>query len=440
MSRAIGMYINANYYPLFVTFLNSVKYFGIDAKLKVYDYAGLNHLLREHCKQTCELIPIDAAAIIKSLPIDWWYFRGAAFKGLIAGLHLMDDIEILIDVDTVVLSDLENIFAATERGKWVATKEFPLDVRKEEYPALSAEFKRLLGYDLLPVYDVYNSGLVGFNKHAHRELIDNWTKCLKNKILYEAESLNNDQNMISHVVQAMKLPIECLDIEEWMPIHHRHQGVTVGFEDGKIAAYREGKRLKFYHYTGSVGLNNDQMVGRFFHATQDYMYNIDTTWPKTAGRTHDEITQYWDDLWEKKWGNAAHFLAKFFYDKGPIRCPKVYNYKFRTKVALLLNRTKSLNLKATSKEVYAVALAYDYITLLGYRWVWTKGDDWIAPILQLLVEGDIYAGVKTISWNNFSTDVTLTDARQPNSMQWNEVFTKRTNIEELNGVFIVIKA
>src|SRR5579864_8876874 len=105
--RAIGVYADLNYLPSLAALMNSILHFQVQARIKVYDFSGLPHMVRSYLARYACLVDPPRPAFGDRYLEDWNY-RPRILK------DCLDPLEVQVDSDTVVLSDLETAFAEME--------------------------------------------------------------------------------------------------------------------------------------------------------------------------------------------------------------------------------------------------------------------------------------------------------------------------------------
>jgi hypothetical protein len=430
--RAVGLFADAVYYPSLVAVINSILYYGVDARIKFYDFHGLPHLLKTYLSGYAEVVAVPETLFSKEY-YDQFYFRPRILNAVGIEEH-----EILIDVDTVVLSDLEDIFREVEKGRVVVLKEWDYlhaDARDahRDVPEDSAYiYRRVIkqpdAFQDLPEDSIfhrilkhpeaykdglriYNGGLLGFNRKAHEFIIDLWAQSTRQHDYLKNTFFVNDQNNLSLILASLRkedrIALRELPKDLWMQTWstHREPRKLLGFEDGRVALYNgaTGRRMKFYHYTGDI-VAPVEASGKQRSAPVRFNYLLsDAGLPEDFTRA--EMIAAWHDVWRRRHETPAGELPMFFYNAGPLRVPQCMDSSWRESLARILRSTESdAAIQKDSRETWALALAYDYIDYCGYR-----GLDlgWLAGPLSLLLDADaIKTGERTISWDG-ATDVAI---------------------------------
>lgn len=404
--RAVGLFSDLAYYPALCAVINSLLHFKVQARIKVYDFNGLPHLVRSYLARHAEVVQ-PPAAILGDHYLEHWNYRPRFLAA--AGI---DPCELLLDVDTVVLSDLEEAFREIEAGKVVAVREwdyvYPDSNREWDYrdlPADSIYHRRLAHPEIykesLPIY---NGGLLGFNRERHGFLIDLWQEPTRHYDLLERTFFALDQHSLSLILASLqregKVAIHELPPDLWMQTwgRHREPRKLLAFEAGSLALYHgdigdpgdRTRRMRYYHYTGDI-LAPPEIIGRDARIPVRFSYLVsDLGLP--PGVTQGQMVESWHHVWRHRHQTPAGELPRFFYDLGPLRAPKCMDPSWRESLARLLGRDKN------SREVWALAFVYDYVDYCGYR---TGDMGWLArPLKELLGSVSPGIGERTIAWES----------------------------------------
>lgn len=408
--RALGLFSDLTYFPSLVAVINSILHFRVRARIKVYDFLGLPHLVRTYLARHAEVVR-PPAAIFGDRYREHWNYRSRFLAA--AGI---DPCELLLDADTVVLCDLEEAFREIERGKLVAAREwvYPDPVWQRGYtyrelPADSVFHRRLAHPEIwregLPIF---NGGLLGFNREAHGAVLDLWREATYHHEQLEGTFFVLDQNSLALIVASLRregrIAVHELPAELWMPTWERHREPRklLAFEDGSPVLYSgdRGRRMRFYHYTGDIvappALGGERMATVRFSSLVS-----DVGLPE--GLTREALRQAWDEVWRDRHQSPAGELPGYFYALGPLRAPRCLDPSWRKLLARLLARPElgppgGAPADRDAREVWALALAYDYLDGGGYR----AGDlGWLGkPLAALLGEELGRGGARSIGWES----------------------------------------
>ncbi|HEY7214700.1 MAG TPA: hypothetical protein VIC28_08720 [Thermoanaerobaculia bacterium] len=399
--RAIGLFSDLAYYPALVAAINSILHFRVRARIKVYDFNGLPHLARSYLARWAEVVP-PPPEILGDHYREHWFYRPRFLAA--AGI---DPYELVLDADTVVLADLEEAFREIESGRVVAVREreyvHPDSLREWDDRDLPAEsiFHRLLAhpeiYKESPL-PIYNGGLLGFNREQHRFLIDLWRRTTACYDQLHGTFFALDQHSLSLLLASLRregrIALHELPPELWMQTwaRHREPRKLLAFEAGSPALYNGdlSRRMRFYHYTGDI-VAPPELIGRDDPIPVRFGALV-TDLGLPSGVTQRQMRESWHHVWRHRHHSPAGELPMFFYDLGPLRAPQCMDPAWRESLARLLGSPDE-----DSREVWALAFAYDYIEYLGYA----AGDlGWLAPALRSLGADLARPGERTIAWES----------------------------------------
>jgi len=421
MARAVGIFCNTYYFPVAVPILNSFFYNDVQARIKVYDHSGLNHLLRTYLNKFVDVVSLSRP----SVRTDTW-LHGCKFRPTMIAQVGFDDVELFLDTDMVALNNLEWPLHQIESGKFVCSVEWTWGPGKLEETTVDRWIK-IVGVPPPRKFDVCNGGLLGFNFSKHYPLACKWARVCNDGPIYKRQPFVNDQMVISGILESLKIEKENLPRRYWMTTWQGHNTPPklLGFnKQGKIGLYdsETGKPVQLYHYTGGIGaeVNGQLTTMRYYHARGESI----TERPELA----QDQKIAWKNLWEGRYRSPVAILADYMRDAGPLTVPKVFSADFRAKIAALL---LELQCGSLDKKVYAVCLAYDYLTLLDYR---LGGECWLEKPLRALLGTEIYQGTRVLKWQA-PADITLSFGEAKGSPWMGDVFTES---EHLNGVNIQV--
>lgn len=423
MARAIGTFCNNHYFPIIVPFLNSLFYNDVQARIKVYDHSGLNHLLRTYLAKFVDVIELSD----KSVKNQKWLI-GCMFRPVMLAQLGFDDAELFLDADMVVLSDLEWPLKLIESGKFVCSTEWIWGPDKINANVVR-HWRKIVGTAPPHKFDVANGGLLGFNFSRHYQLAKKWARICRDKPIYRKEPFNNDQMVISGLLESLKIDREKLPQRYWMTTWqiHSEPPKTLGFnEQSKIRLYdtASGKPIQIYHYTGGIDqeIDGTKKTIRYYHSRGESILEP----PKLAS----EHIAAWKNLWEGRYRSPAGLVADYLRDAGPVAVPKIFSVEFRDKMGVLLQELEGTRIE---RRVYAACLAYDYLTLLDYR---LGNGCWLERPLRVLLGDRVHRGAKVLRWEK-PADVTLSFGKPVGGFIWTgDAFSKPGHVEHLNGINI----
>jgi hypothetical protein len=450
-SRAIGLFSDLAYYPALVAVINSILHFQVQARIKVYDFNGLPHLVRSYLSCYAQVIP-PPPEILGDHYHEYWFYRPRFLAA--AGI---DPYELLLDVDTVVLSDLEEAFLEIEAGRAVVVREWdyvhPDSQREFDYRDLPPDsvYHRLLAHpeiykESLPIY---NGGLLGFNREKHRFLLDLWRAPTAHHDQLHGTFFALDQHSLSLILASLRregtISVAELPPDLWMQTwaRHREPKKLLSFEAGSVALYNgdRTRRMRFYHHTGDI-LAPPEIVGGDAKIPVRFTYLVsDAGLP--PGVTQPQMEASWHHVWRRRHETPAGELPLFFYNLGPLRVPRCMQPSWRELLARLLARLPGgppgvRTPDKDSREVWALAFAYDYIDYCGYR---AADMGWLTPPLEILLGADLPpAGERTVAWESDADVVIGFRSRNETCRQWTggEPGAGARQSEHHRGVFLDI--
>ena len=451
--RAIGVCIDLNYLPSLAALMNSILHFQVQARIKVYDFSGLPHIARSYLARYASLVAPPRAAFGDR------YFEEMNYRPRIIKDYL-DPLELQVDSDAVVLSDLETAFAEMEKGNLVVLREWEYDhhvpdpksrdARRRELPSTSV-FHRILRYpelhhDGLPIY---NGGLLGWNRDQHRIVLGYWDETTRDHHNLEGTFFGGDQNKLALVIASLqregRVRLFELPKQKWMQTwdDHRQPRKFVGFENGRIALYNGStdEKMHFYHHTGDITAPASIVGQDGVHPVRFNAFVSDFGLPE--GLSAQQMKDSWNYVWRERHQSPAGELPMHFYRMGPVRAPNCLDGEWRTSLARLLARSAGISgAHKDSKETWALALAHDYIDYCGYG---AGPLGWLAePLAALLGDRLAQGGAKTVSWQG-PGDVSIGfEAVHPRLRKWTsadgfeEQSWREKYSEYHNGVFVNI--
>lgn len=445
----ISTFLDFNYFPLFASLYNSLRYYGNTGKIKVYDWNNLNNFQIEYLSKFADVVTV------KNPPAN--YVNNFGFIA-----HNMSDYlseyELKMDCDMIALSNFDYIFDYLKSGYLVGSEEFkakplyynPEHSDKNEKEKFINQFKDYTNLDLSkfnPNEDVpiYNGGFMGYSKEKHLELLKTCNRIVHSNFAHKYFMTDSDQNLLSFLLSVTnKYKIHNLPSSEWMNTWNAHftppKNITVD-QNGKYRLYdSENRLIKLYHFTGLIGykvLSEQESSVRGFYITGDYL-SLPTKF------NEDEIARKSKEMWLERNKTPINFLFEYFHNNGDFKTPKFYNVKFRKIVAEFCKDYFNKDIDSESKEVMAVCIAYDYITLLDYT---IENLGWIENILLKLfkIYNNTYTKLdytkKTISYDNDNSNVSLSFIPKNEYKPWIGSFNsnKKLNVEEYSGLYITTK-
>lgn len=443
-----------NYYiPLFVSFYNSYKYYNNQYPLHVYNYKRLNTFNIQYLKKYVDVSHID----VEDYGSHDIYFGGYAFKYLALIKHMVD-YEIILDVDTSFLNNLDFLFKDLEANKIILSREgenwhniafepyYQSSNKEEEVLKIKTYLSKHIGDSSEVInskynFPNYNAGLMGFSKNIHTDLL---LKSLS--ILFDREHpyiypLTMEQPVLSLLVDIFKdIDRIVLPQKYWMNTweYHKDPKKYICIKDNKLRLEHEnGKQINFYHYTGDIGTPDIQgrmMSGRLYYLTQEY-FNLFT-------RGQEIIPENIKDIWFNRHENPVLFLYEHFRNNGPAIAPKVYSIPFRNNVVKLLKTFYDESFNNEDGEVLMICLLCDYINLLEYQLI---GDHPYYKIVNMFLDGEKNQSLNTIGIDQENATVNLS-FKNKGGIEYNDWFfsinpmdIKDIVYEKLGSLYITTK-
>lgn len=319
MNKTYSVFVENKYYYDFVALYNSWKYYESKVAIKVYVAGDLDSDKRANIEKLVQIIDVSMDGYT---PI---HFKGKYLFKWIGLLNHMDDYEILLDADTIFLSNMDYLFDILESGKMVVAREdvdvlhhsyVNKDEWDDEHKRIQSELRKYIGNladgytkDLLT--PTYNAGLIGFDKNKHKFILEKSIEIL-------ISDFDTKKNPISHLEQfMMNLLIQLYSIDkhilpqlEWMNTwwFHKNPKKIIKITDGKFGLYNEdGSKINFYHFTGDVGVEDVDGIIKTCKPHHIYEFQI---YEPHFDRTHVE------KLWYEVHENPALLLYEYFANKG----------------------------------------------------------------------------------------------------------------------------
>lgn len=274
MSKSYGVFVDDMYYYDFVALYNSWKYYGNKVPIKVYSHSNLSIERKRKIGKYCEIVEVENTLKKKHAFKNNYLFK---FVGLLKG---MSDYEILLDADTIMLSNMDHLFDEIQKGVFVGVNEFEnqklkhgIYYQSEEEEKREHDYVKLAlkkhtpeyhkKYKLDTEHEVFNAGLYGLSKKAHSYLLEKSIEIIDNNSFNKNNiAFRTEQYIFSFLLYLSGLPINSLTTNQWMPTWHHHSNPKKNIKviDGKLCLCNDdGSRVNFYHFTGDIGLLNKQI-------------------------------------------------------------------------------------------------------------------------------------------------------------------------------------
>ena len=162
MSRAVGLFVDARYFPLAVACINSLRYYGYAGEIRVYDYAHMPHLLRSYLARHVTVVDVPDHLLAEPT-----YGQYCAFRPIILDELGIADSQICLDVDMVALCNLDEAFQLVEAGHFVGAEEWRFDADTlwgGKFAGVAfPRWEPILGAQAPRQFPVYNGGFLGFS-------------------------------------------------------------------------------------------------------------------------------------------------------------------------------------------------------------------------------------------------------------------------------------
>lgn len=328
-----SVFLNKQYYHNFIALFNSYRYYENKVPLRVYAIEEKDKSFFKEIEKHCEIIDVTK---YKHLVGDN-FFNKYLFK-LVALQNEMKDNEIILDADTLFLSNLDYLFEDVSNGIIIGAKEAGSDLLLHaHYDTNSQEWKDVedlirrklefhLGEEITRksyhedfFFPVLNAGLLGFNKEKHMFLIEKSIDLLMDEDFQNPAFFTKnpvfalEQYMLSFLMEILKLPKNVLPYDTWMNTWHAHRNPKkfIAAENGKLILVDENKsRVNFYHFTGGLALEDEKLAQTIPGIRTFYIYENTYSFSEVIGRREVEL------LWYKKHENPALLLYEYFHDKG----------------------------------------------------------------------------------------------------------------------------
>lgn len=317
--NSFSVFLENKYYHDFIALYNSWKYYEHITPIKVYVVGPLDNEKRIKIESLVEVIDIDQG----SLTIQ--QFKGAYLFKWIGLLNYMSDYEIILDADTIFLSNTDYLFEFIKQGKLVLARE-EVDINHKtyvtpeewpsEYERIKSEIRKYVGeyadnftYDLIT--PTYNAGFLGINKKIHKFILEKSIEMLTSNFDAKKNPISHlEQFNFNFLIDLYKIDKHVLPQLEWMNTwwYHKSPKKIIKVEDGKLGLYNEnGSKINFYHFTGDIGVV-DERDGLIKTCRMHQLYESQIYEPQF---TRKEV----EKLWLEKHQNPTILLYEFFHNR-----------------------------------------------------------------------------------------------------------------------------
>lgn len=321
MKKSYCVFLEDKYYHDFVVLLNSWKYYENNVPIKVYVVGKLKEDRLRLIEKHCEVIHVDKGNFLDT------QFKGKYLFKWIGLLNHMCDVEILLDADTMFLSNTDHLFNHLEQGKLLVAREHVdiyhrayVDNAKDwevEHARIQFELRKFIGdlandYTIGLVTPTYNAGLFGLNREKHSFLLEKSLEILCSDFDAKKNPISHlEQFNINLLIQLYNIDKHILEQGEWMNTWGRHKSPKkiIKIENGKFAVYNEAdSKVNFYHFTGGIGMPN-KFDGREWPCRPHQMYETEES---MTFFTREDV----EKLWYQKYENPILLLYEYFHNKG----------------------------------------------------------------------------------------------------------------------------
>ena len=323
MSNAYAVFLEEYYYNDFLALYASWKYYDNKVPIKVYIIGDLPEEKRNNIKKYCKVYDVP------NWGFDRYDFYGKQLFKYIGLLEFMEENEIIVDADTLFLSNLDFLFDYVSEGKVIGASEAHFDTgfihkvycdyNEDIFNKTKKELKKFLDDSLLEKYNydyknvVINGGLIGFNKTKHSHILKKTIEILTADIQTKQNIIfDNEQYMVNFLISLYNIDFHLLPHQEWMNTWgaHKTPKKIIKIEEGKLQLYNEGgSRINFYHFTGGIGMPMKRDNTQLYACRNHFMFLDDTN---SDVRSKDDV----EKLWFEKFENTALLLYKYFNQKG----------------------------------------------------------------------------------------------------------------------------
>lgn len=319
MSKSYSVFVENKYYYDFVALYNSWKYYESKIPIKVYIAGDLTNDRRIALEKIVKVIDVTSDGY------GYPHFKGKYLFKWIGLSKYMEDYEILLDADTIFLSNIDFLFDELEKGKLIGAREH-VDVIHSSYVTegwpdecmrIRNELRKYVG-DVADNYvenlitPTYNAGLIGFSKLHHKFLLDKCIEILISDFDAKKNPISHlEQFMMSLLLQLYSIDMHILPQLEWMNTWdwHRNPKKILKIEDGKFVLYNEGgNKINFYHFTGGIGMidpiDNLEKTCRMHQIYESQVYE--------SQFKREDVEKLWYDRYQ----NPVILLYEHFANKG----------------------------------------------------------------------------------------------------------------------------
>lgn len=319
MSRSYSVFVDNKYYDDFLVLYNSWNYYENKIPLKVYiANNALSLENRSNLEKKVEVVDVSIGSYSQH------HFNGKYLFKWIGLVNHMADSEILLDADTMFLSNMDYLFDYIADGKLIGARENSdvyhkvyTDTWETEHPRIQSELRKYIGdkannYTTDLSTPTYNAGLIGFSKKHHKFLLEKCIEILISDFDAKKNPISHlEQYMMNLLLQLYSIDIHVLPQLEWMNTwwFHKTPKKIIKIDDGKLTLYNEGgNRINFYHFTGGIGMPYGDN-GLLYSCRPHQLYKSQEYEPQFK---REDVEKLWYEVHE----TPVLLLYEFFHNKG----------------------------------------------------------------------------------------------------------------------------
>ena len=231
-NQSYSVCLDDKYYHEFISLYNSWKYYEHTTPIKIYIVGEIDDSRLNNLKDKFEVIDLRSFFTKNPRKLKKYLYKWVSM------LEYSNDYEILLDADTIFLSNTEHMFSYLKEGKLVLCNEhFDIEHKfyqykekwKYEHNRIQNELRKYLGnYANRFTSELktpnYNAGFFGINKKKHSYLLE---KCIEILISDFDTSPNpmtqTEQYMMNVLIQLYNEDKMVLPQIEWMNTWEYHK-------------------------------------------------------------------------------------------------------------------------------------------------------------------------------------------------------------------------
>jgi hypothetical protein len=319
VTKSFSTFVDDRYYYDFVGLYNSWLYYEHKIPLKVYISGPLKQERKDAIAKHCEVI--EDPEVVKYENKLKYQFK------FVALINHMADYEIILDSDTIFLSNADHLFDYLDQGKMIVADEPNGNLVHKNYqyanswPIECERIKTDLRYFMGNIADNFSSdfitsnfnvGLLGVRKDIHKFFLEKTIEILNSDFTTLPNPTSQyEQFMFCFISQLYGIEKEVLPQNSWMNTWdlHKDPKKLITVDDGKFAVYDSlGTKLNFYHFTGGFNFRDEN--GKDIGPAKPHML-FDQPW-QARKFTRDEI----ESVFYNFNNNPLLLLFEHFCNKG----------------------------------------------------------------------------------------------------------------------------